>query len=277
MGWTLSASVTEFLAAAGPLLEAHPAQNTVLLTVSARIATVGADAFGDGPPLFGWWRADERSPVSGAMVVTPPFPLRLSAMPVHAAAELVGELPSWPGEVAGPPPIAEEFATAWSAQTGGTVHTRLEERLYRLGELAVPSAPGESVRASSEHRDLLVDWIGAFADELNIPHGDPEGVVDSRLDSGSIALWQVDEPVSIAAASQVVAGMARIGPVYTPPQWRGHGYGSASTAAASEDALARGATDVVLFADVANPTSNSIYQKIGFRAIADDVILALQP
>ena len=92
-----------------------------------------------------------------------------------------------------------------------------------------------------------------------------------------LGLAWLDEPVSIAAATPVLAGMARIGPVYTPPQWRRHGYGSAVTAAASGHAVARGATEVVLFADVTNPTSNSIYQQLGFRPIADDVVLALQP
>ena len=249
----------------------------MLLTVSARVASAGPNAFGGDPPLFGWWRADEQSPVTGAMLVTLPHPLRLSAMPTHAAAQLVGELPSWPGEVAGPPPSAQAFAAAWSTLTGGTATTRLEERLYRLGELVVPSVPGRPVIATSDHRDLLLAWVRAFAEELHSPYGDPESVVDSRLESGSIALWLVDEPVSIAAATPVLAGMARIGPVYTPPQWRRHGYGSAVTAAASVDAVARGATEVVLFADVTNPTSNSIYQQLGFRPIADDVVLALQP
>ena len=141
----------------------------------------------------------------------------------------------------------------------------------------MPSVPGRPVIATSDHRDLLLAWVRAFAEELHSPYGDPESVVDSRLESGSIALWLVDEPVSIAAATPVLAGMARIGPVYTPPQWRRHGYGSAVTAAASVDAVARGATEVVLFADVTNPTSNSIYQQLGFRPIADDVVLALQP
>ena len=74
-----------------------------------------------------------------------------------------------------------------------------------------------------------------------------------------------------------VPGMAPIGPVYTPPHRMDTANGGAVTTATSVDTVARGTTDVVLFADVANPTSNSIYQKIGFRAIADDVILVLQP
>jgi predicted GNAT family acetyltransferase len=62
--------------------------------------------------------------------------------------------------------------------------------------------------------------------------------------------------------------VARIGPVYTPPEYRGHGYGSAVTAAATAAVLAAGAVPV-LYTDLANPTSNKIYQAIGYRAVAD--------
>jgi predicted GNAT family acetyltransferase len=67
------------------------------------------------------------------------------------------------------------------------------------------------------------------------------------------------------------AGVSRIGPVFTPVDDRGHGYGSAITAAAAALARSRGVDDVVLFADLANPTSNGIYQKIGFEPVADSV------
>jgi predicted GNAT family acetyltransferase len=79
----------------------------------------------------------------------------------------------------------------------------------------------------------------------------------------------------MAGASPVVAGMARIGPVYTPPAARGRGYGSAVTAAASADAIRRGAEQVLLYTDLAHPTSNAIYQRLGYRPVADEVIVEL--
>jgi predicted GNAT family acetyltransferase len=83
-------------------------------------------------------------------------------------------------------------------------------------------------------------------------------------------LWLHDRrPVSMAMVRPTVAGVARIGPVYTPDADRGHGYGSAVTAAAARTALATGARDVVLFTDLANPVSNSIYRRIGFRPVSD--------
>jgi predicted GNAT family acetyltransferase len=65
--------------------------------------------------------------------------------------------------------------------------------------------------------------------------------------------------------------VSRIGPVYTAPDQRGHGYGSAVTAAAADLALSNGVADVVLFADLANPVSNAIYQRIGFERVVDSL------
>ena len=88
-------------------------------------------------------------------------------------------------------------------------------------------------------------------------------------------LWEADgQPVSIACNTMPVTSMVRIGPVYTPPQARGHGYASAATAALSRRLLEAGAEEVVLFTDLANPVSNSIYQRIGYRPFEDRVVLA---
>jgi predicted GNAT family acetyltransferase len=68
--------------------------------------------------------------------------------------------------------------------------------------------------------------------------------------------------------------MVRIGPVYTPPEFRGAGYASAVTAELSLRALEAGAAEVLLYTDLDNPVSNSIYQRIGYRAVEDRVVLA---
>ena len=79
--------------------------------------------------------------------------------------------------------------------------------------------------------------------------------------------------MSMAARNVTVAGVSRIGPVYTPPASRRHGYGAAATAACTGTRWTRGARQVVLFTDQANPTSNGIYQRIGFRPLDDRLIL----
>jgi predicted GNAT family acetyltransferase len=124
---------------------------------------------------------------------------------------------------------------------------------------------------------LLARWHRDFATTTR-PEGwrhaeDPTEHVARRLATGQAqVLWEVGgEPVAMAAASKPIAAMSRIGPVWTPPHRRGRGYGSAVTAAASRWAMAAGASDVVLFTDLANPVSNSIYPKIGYRPVYDAV------
>ena len=89
------------------------------------------------------------------------------------------------------------------------------------------------------------------------------------MDDRRLWLWDDEAglPVSLAARTPAVAGVARIAPVYTPPEHRRHGYATAVTAACTADALARDAERVVLYTDVADPSANAMYQRIGFRPI----------
>ena len=84
--------------------------------------------------------------------------------------------------------------------------------------------------------------------------------------------WQLTSDVAV---TQPAGGLARIRPVYTPPELRGHGYGGAATAAVTQAALDGGAEGVVLFTDLANPTSNTLYQRLGYRPVSDWVVLRL--
>ncbi|MFG2722452.1 GNAT family N-acetyltransferase [Streptomyces sp. NPDC048416] len=67
---------------------------------------------------------------------------------------------------------------------------------------------------------------------------------------------------------------ARIGPVYTPPGLRRHGYAAAVTSAATRLAQNRGAAQMVLFTDLSNPTSNALYQRLGYRPLRDHLSLS---
>lgn len=276
MAWTLSDSVDEFRAAAGTLVDAHPAEHTVLLSVSQRIADAGPRAFGPQPARFGWWREDEAEPVAGAFLEAPPYPVRLSIMPGKAAAELAHLLGDSTTSVGGWRAAVDSFVDAWTSATSGTSSVQTNQRLYRLGELTIPTVPGDARLATGGDRSLVVTWWKAFADEMGGPHGDIEAAVDSRLVSGAVWLWEHGgDTVSVAGASPVVAGMSRVGSVYTPPEYRGRGYASAVTARASADARGRGAEQVLLYTDLANPTSNSIYQQLGYRPVADEIIVDL--
>jgi predicted GNAT family acetyltransferase len=172
---------------------------------------------------------------------------------------------------------AARFAEAWVAGSNLAATVSMRNRLYSLASL-VPLSPeptGEPRRAEPTDLDLIMRWWDAFVVEA---HSGPVAITremfDRRIADGLLWLWNVNRtPVSLAGRNQTVAGVARVGPVYTPVEHRRHGYGAAVTVACTHDALDRGAEQVVLFTDVANPTSNAIYRQIGYRPVSDRVII----
>ncbi|MFE4515235.1 GNAT family N-acetyltransferase [Kitasatospora sp. NPDC056783] len=281
MTWTLSASLDEFRDQAGAFLAAHPAENTVLLTIAHRLAESGLTVFGE-PPVFGWWRPEEGGPVGGAFVQTSPSGPRLSLMRPAVAAELAVELAAAGTEfttvagVGGGVGPARAFAAAWTAATGTEHSVRFGQRLYRLAESADPPRPpaGRHRLAGPADRALAVRWYEEFLAEVGVELADVPRAVDQRIADGALHLWEDGgRPVAMAGSSVILAGMSRIGPVYTPAESRGRGYGTAVTAAASARVRSLGAAEVLLYTDLANPTSNSIYQQIGFRPVEDSLVL----
>lgn len=134
--------------------------------------------------------------------------------------------------------------------------------------------PGTARLAGPTDVPVLAEWRAAFAAEVHGGWRDPgtsEDVVRRSLRSGAAELlWEVDgRPVAQATARPVIADMSRIGPVYTLPGHRGRGFGAAVTAAATRWATGQGAGRVVLFTDLANPTSNALYPRLGYRPVCD--------
>jgi RimJ/RimL family protein N-acetyltransferase len=172
------------------------------------------------------------------------------------------------------------FVAVWQARTGDQPRIRRHSRLYRLGTLAPPrpSPAGRARVATAGDRDLLLAWHVAFHREAQSGPAAGEAIVDDRLSYGGITLWETaGTAVSMAGVTRLLAGHVRVAPVYTPPQWRGHGYAAAVTSAVSQAALDAGARDVVLFTDLANATSNALYQRIGYRPVADRVEWSFGP
>lgn len=263
-------SVDEFRALAEPLYRRDPIAHTIELT------QLGGDNFRDDALLLTVSRGGE---TVGAAMQTPPYPLVCNGIPADAldtvAACLVDRRPELPG-VRGARPTALSFAETWQGRTGRTSTVDTEERLYRLATLHVPAGVRGSERlATAEDRDLLVDWVGRFFAESfgHVPNDNgAEFLAAADRKGDRFTLWTVDDvPVSMAMLRAPAADVSRIGPVFTPTGLRGNGYGSAVTAAAAQLAHRSGTADVVLFADLANPVSNAIYQRIGFEAVVDSV------
>ena len=232
-------------------------------------------------PLFGWW-SDPAGAVAGAFMHTPPFPVVLTAVALEAAAELSAvTMAARPlAGVNAYPEVAAAFADGWRhGNQVGRADVYRRQRLYRLAQLVWPDpAPGGTARIARDGDvPLTAGWFAAFADEVDdMGKGeDQSAAAREKISHGGVTCGRTDgQPVSIACNTVQVGGMVRIGPVYTPPQARGHGYASAATAALSRRLLEAGAEEVVLFTDLANPVPNSIYQRIGYRPVEDRVVLA---
>ena len=148
------------------------------------------------------------------------------------------------------------------------------ERIYRIERLVAPAdIPGRVRVATPDDRDLLVEWCRAFLAEA-LGRSDPTeatNIVDRGMSAGTrtFFLWEDDGPAALAGVNGPTPNGIRIGPVYTPPERRGRGYGSAVTAAATQAQFDAGRRFVYLFTDLANPTSNKIYQAIGYEPVID--------
>jgi predicted GNAT family acetyltransferase len=272
--------VTDYLAHAGGLLRSQSVENTVLVTVAETLRVVGPDAFGDATPTLGYW-SEPGGEVTAAFLHTPPSGLALSTMPARLAAELAAVLADRrvsASGVYGSDAACAAFARTWQEQTGLSARVERRSRLHRLVELRVPDPmpPGQARLATAADRQVMVGWLEAFHHEVDPgPMRDHGRVVDERLGYGGLVLWEAaGEPVSLAGLNRLVAGQVRIGPVYTPPGVRRRGFGGAVTVAATQAALEWGAEEVLLFTDLANPTSNALYQRLGYVPVSDRVELA---
>jgi GNAT superfamily N-acetyltransferase len=274
-----------FLADARPLLMLDEARHNLMLGVVGRIATEPHSY-----PVFRLWLAqDPGGDVVGAASMTAPWPIAVArptderAIEALVAAASAGDLPV-PG-VVGAVPEVHEFASRWTAVTGMSATTRRAEGAFALEEVApVPIAAGTARPATEADRELLARWMVAFVAEAlpDDPPADDDGreIVDSRLlsENAGLWLWEIDRrAVSVAGYGGPTPNGIRIGPVYTPPEHRGHGYATSLVAELSAWLIANGRRFCFLYTDLANPTSNAIYRRIGYRQVCESANIVFEP
>ncbi|MGV9450203.1 GNAT family N-acetyltransferase [Streptomyces sp. NPDC003635] len=274
--WYVTEDLDRFLSHAGGFLRSRPDLHTVALTVTESLRMRGLRAYGgDEPPVFGVMQRDGQ--VRGAYFRTPPY--RLNVTPLTAdetdalAAHLVAIGHPVPG-IIGTRETTTGFVRSWQRHTGANSALRQRQRLYRLGSLMTPRPlPEGAPRVADERdRDQLIRWYGEFTEAVgDHAAGEVEAWADHRIAYGGITFWEnpVGTPVSMCGVTPMVAGQVRIAPVYTPPHLRGRGYAGAVTVEVSRGAVRAGAEEVLLFTDLANATSNVLYQRLGYRAVAD--------
>ncbi len=166
---------------------------------------------------------------------------------------------------------AKAFVEAWHSLTGQSYHLKMALRAFQLEQVQpIPKTTGELRLATQSYRQLLIPWYEAFALEaLGTVESEAERKVERLLDRGIAYIWEDEIPVSMACHVRVMPNGAAVGLVYTPPEHRRKGYASACVAALSQTLLNQGHRYCCLFTDLANPTSNHIYQAIGYQPVGD--------
>jgi predicted GNAT family acetyltransferase len=271
---------TAFLAEAEPLLLADEARHNLILGLAGTIR--------DAPDLYptrAFWVVRDDGRTVAAALRTPPFNLVLAqpetpeALAVLADALTSEELPGVTGAV----PESQSFAELWSERAGASFRPTMRQGIYALERVEpLPPVPGTFRVATTADHELVLRWMVAFGEEV-LHEGGPgraeaERMVEHRLSPaspGGMALWEDEgETVSIAGWGGRTPNGIRVGPVYTPPELRGHGYATAVTAELSQQLLDGRLFDggrrfCFLYTDLANPTSNAIYERIGYRRVCE--------
>ena len=260
----------EFLADAEPFLLRAEVENSLILGVALELANSSSEL--PVAPYFAIVRDEDGICVAAFRTLRTKLGItraRRNDALALLAADVHADSPALLG-VLGPEPSAEIFAGQLAALRGARAERAISQRIYELREVVAPESPppGELRQARPDEAELLGGWIAGFLAEVR-ESGDPRALVRERLRRGQLFVWDDDGPRSMAAWAGKTPNGVRVNFVYTPPEARGHGYASATVAALSERLLDEGNEHCCLYTDLSNPTSNSIYRKIGYRPVSD--------
>lgn len=284
-----------FLRAARDLFSAEPVEATLVVTVSDRMRRE-QEAGLPRPGTFPVWWVVERDAIGrviGAGMRTAPFvphPVYLMRMRGEGARRLARVLHDR-GEVvdavSGALPAAEAFADETARLRGLRHRVAVHTRLFFLADLQAPAPPpGRPRLARADEVDVVTEWYVAFTrdaaeqagrDQPHSVEGLDRDAMLRRIEDDTVWVWEDGDGavVHLTGASRPMFGVSRIGPVYTPPERRGRGYAGATVAAVSRVLLDEGA-GVCLFTDQANPVSNALYERLGFRPVVDQAQIVLE-
>ena len=251
---------------AGAFLASQPVHHNLVLSIlHARVV--------QGDPGR-YWMAIQKDDVVGVGLQSPlTFPATLTPMqpPVAAAmADAIADagtpLPGVNGEAA----TAAIFSGQWSERTKSPATPFQGNRLYEFLDAGeVPAIEGRLRQAGPEDRSLMILWTRAFQLEIGESDDDTELGVDRALAAGLLWVWDRNgDTVSMAVAREPVERVVRVSGVYTPPEKRKQSYAAAGVHALSSRLRDTGHR-CILYTDLANPTSNSVYRRIGYRAVAE--------
>lgn len=265
--------VFSFAERAAPWLLQSEAENNLILGIIEQLKN--ATIAGMAPPYF--VTVEQAGHVVGCVFRTPPYKLGLTRLPHGAIADLVNEVADVFDElpaVMGPAAQTRAFAEAWAMSRNQNCRPSMHQRIYELRSVIPPAPmpPGQLRLANKHDVELLVSWLNEFSTETRVGTVNVHAFAENHIHNKTVFLWEVDgEPRTSSLYSGKTPNGVRVGFVYTAPEFRRRGYASACVAAVSKRALDSGYSFCCLYTDLSNPTSNNIYQRIGYTVVCDVV------
>lgn len=252
-----------------PHLVSREAENNIILSMllAHRVGTsLPADL------IFA--HIEDAEAVVGCAVVVPPRNLLLSSCAPEVAEQLAIELFAtgvrFPGVLGAEEPVVA-FVTRWQDVSGVRMTRVQQQGVYTLTKVTAPEdSRGELRRARPEESDRIADWHVDFQREA-LPHETPDpfsmrAAVERRIERGDVFVWiSEDRPVSTASRTRPTRSGIGINAVYTPEEYRGRGFATRLVAGVARILLEEGHRFCFLHTDLSNPTSNALYQRIGFE------------
>ena len=280
MHMTMFATAAEFLAAVRDSLARHEAEHHLVLGVAEALAArpmPNGDVFaasvtdddglvaavimsGQHPILI----ASDRESIAGAVPLLSDALAGAGRTPSHAIGAV--------GQV-------EAFAKEWERRTHRVPRIAMRQRVYKLTAVdPIPPTSGTLRVATVDDLDLVARWVAEFEQEAlsGLPTQPARTMAARRVAAGEVHLWCDPEPRTMAGSARPTQHAIAVNAVYTPPEWRKRGYATACVAELSNVLLRRGFEFCVLYTDLANPTSNAIYSRIGYRPVRDFLMYELR-
>lgn len=264
-------TASDFLERAGAWLEQAEAENNFILGVTPLLKN-SSEVFKISPYYI---TLEEAGTIGGVAFMNPPRRLFITHMPAQAVVILTDYLLDTgapvPG-VNGPKTEADLFAEYWATKTDNRLRLKMSQRIYACENvITVARSPGRLRSATKDDESLLVDWAGEFCRDAGIADeiAHMKAQIPNLTAKGWLYVWENSEVVSMADLGRETAHGFSLSLVYTPRHLRNKGYATSCVAELTKSMLDSGKKFCCLYADLANPASNSIYQKIGYQPVCD--------
>ena len=266
--------INKFLQTTKPILLENEVENNLILGVILHIQS-NPDRYKEKYLSI----VSRESEIISIAVCTPPFKLLFWGKAEQCKNEmelLVDDIVHSKLEMSGVLCLSHhalQLVKIWQERIGEPFRTGMSERIYKLEKVIFPKTKlGEMRLANQQDLELVCMWMQEFHFEAvpDDPMTDFEEFAKKKIENNDLVIWQVNvQSVSLASRARPTINGICINLVYTPMQFRKKGYATALVAHLSQKLLNEGWKFITLFTDLSNPTSNSIYQKVGFRPICD--------